>query len=571
MNSESPFRISSMVLTVACVICGITAASYLVPRFMPHRNSVEQTKVAASALQVSLSEFQTNEGGVHSVAASHQPVVAPELPLFPASNPNATASATLLKAPSAIQQTDRRSASKSSSRDAVQTTSIQRSASPWASEGHSVPQFYAPVTVHPVTVNIDNAGIIREISRVHERLDSLSAEARSAAPSGATLHEAAATVPVQDADAPATESSSQYKVHDEQTNQTSARQQAVTDRPLVTATKSQPIPKPKPKPVPTRLPTTPPKLASSSPVAEATFEIPNAPLPVTPPVIPVSDPEPMIAVTPSPVPVDVPESLPEIEFEMTPRQPVPEIPTLEPPAFEPPAFEPPVLEPPVLEPPVLEPPVLEPPVLEPPVLEPPVLEPPAFEPPAFEPPAFEPPAFEPPVLEPPVLELPVLEPEAELPGSLPTTEFSTELFPVPEPTDALEATPETEESLLTIPASEFVEPLACIAPAMPVQQPVWPEIATLTNPNSPSAKRTTDPPFMNGRRERVPAPPTQTVNEPTGAVQRVSHTTQAAEKHATPCDCKNCAATRQVKNPAYRIRAITPSQTLNRIKSALSF
>ncbi len=505
MNSESPFRISSMVLTVACIICGITAASYLVPRFMPHRNSVEQTKVAASALQVSLSEFQTNEGGVHSVAASHQPVVAPGRPLFPASNPNATASAsaTLLKTPSAIQQTDRRSASKSSSRDAVQTTLIQRSASPWASEGHSVPQFYAPVTVHPVTVNIDNAGIIREISRVHERLDSLSAEARSAAHSGTTLHEAAATVPVQDADAPATESSSQYKVHDEQTNQTSARQQAVTDRPLATATESQLVSKP--KPLPTRLPTTPPQLASPSPVAEATFEIPNAPFLVTPPAIPVSNPELTVAVTPSPVPVAVPESLPEIQFEMTPRQPVPEIPTLEPPAFEP-----------------------------------------------------------------PVLELPVLEPDAELPGSLPTIEFSTELFPVPEPADALETTPEAEESFLTIPATEFVEPLACIAPAMSVQQPEWPEIATLANPNSPSAKRTTDPPFMNGRRERVPAPPTQTVNEPTGAVQRVSHTTQVAEKHATPCDCKNCAATRQVKNPTYRIRAITPSQALNRIKSALS-
>ena len=550
MNSESPFRISSTVLTVACIICGITAASYLVPRFMPHRNSVEQTKVAASALQVSLSEFQTNEGGVHSVAASHQSVVAPERPLFPASKPNATASvsATLLKAPSAIQQTDRRSASKSSSRDAVQTTSIQRSASPWASEGHSVPQFYVPVTVHPVTVNIDNAGIIREISRVHERLDSLSAEARSAAPSGATLHEAAATDLVPDADAPATESSSQYKVHDEQTNQTSARQQAGTDRPLVTATKSQLVSKP--KPLPTRLPTTPPQLASSGPVAEATFEIPNVPLPVTPPAIPVSDSEPTVAVTPSLVPVPVPESLPEIEFEMTPRQPVPEIPTLEPPAFEPPAFEPPVFEPPAFEPPAFEPPVVEPPVVEPPVLDLPVLDLP--------------------VLDLPVLDLPVLEPEAELPGSLPTIEFSTELFPVPEPTDALEATPETEASLLSIPATEFVEPLAYIASAMPVQQPVWPEIATLADPNSPSAKRTTDPPFMNGRRERVPAPPTQTVNEPTGAVQRVSHTTQAAEKHAMPSDRKNSAATRQVKNPTSRIRAITPSQALNRIKSALS-
>ncbi|MBC7966805.1 MAG: hypothetical protein H7Z17_12880 [Fuerstia sp.] len=505
MNSESPFRTSSMVLTVACIICGIAAASYLVPRFIPLRNSVEQTKVAASALQVNLSEFHPDEGEVNSVAASHQPLVASRRPLLPASNPPATASgsATLLKTPTAIQQTDRRSESMSSSHDTVQTTSVQRNASPWASEGHSVPQFYAPVTVHPVTVNIDNAGIIREISRVHERLDSLSAEARSAARSGATLHEAAATAPVHNTDAPATESSSQYKVHNEQTKQTSARHQPETDHPLVTAIESQPAPKP--KPVPTRLPTTPPQLASLSPVAEVTFEVPTDPQLVTPPSIPVSDPAPTVAVTPPPVPVAAPEPLPE-RFEMTPRQPVPEIPTLEPPAFEPPNFEP-----------------------------------------------------------------PALKPEPELPGSLPATEFSTEFFPVPEPTGALEATPETEESLLSIPVSDFVEPMAYIAPAIPVQQPVWPDVATLADPQSPSAKRTTDPPFMNGRSERVSAPQTQIANEPTGAVQRVSHTTQAADKHTTPCNCKNCAATRQPKNPAYRIRAVTPSQTLNRIRSALSF
>ncbi len=123
MNSESPFQISSMVLTVACILCGLTAAPYLVSQLAPRAHAVDQSAVAANALQVSLSEFQT--------------------------------------------------------------TSLERSVSPLKSAWHSVPHFYAPVTVHPVTVNIDNAGIIREISRVHQRLDSLGAEANSNAQSEA--------------------------------------------------------------------------------------------------------------------------------------------------------------------------------------------------------------------------------------------------------------------------------------------------------------------------------------------------------------------------------------------------
>jgi len=63
-------------------------------------------------------------------------------------------------------------------RDDDQANSEETVVSPVASQGDSVPQFYAPVTVHPVTVNIDNAGIIRAISQVHERLDLLSAETR---------------------------------------------------------------------------------------------------------------------------------------------------------------------------------------------------------------------------------------------------------------------------------------------------------------------------------------------------------------------------------------------------------
>ena len=126
MNSESPFRISSMVLTVASILCGISAASYLAAQFAPRRNSFHQTTVAASALQVKLSEFQTNGG--HSVAQSSHSMVASRTPLLsaPTNPPRASAPATLLKVPAATEQTDHKSRVMTA-KDTVTFTTCQSS------------------------------------------------------------------------------------------------------------------------------------------------------------------------------------------------------------------------------------------------------------------------------------------------------------------------------------------------------------------------------------------------------------------------------------------------------------
>ena len=63
MNSESPLRISSMVLTVCSILCCITAVSYLAPKLTPRLNSTDPAIIAANALQMNLSEFQTKGGG----------------------------------------------------------------------------------------------------------------------------------------------------------------------------------------------------------------------------------------------------------------------------------------------------------------------------------------------------------------------------------------------------------------------------------------------------------------------------------------------------------------------------
>jgi len=158
MNNESPFRITILVLTVACILSGVTAASYLAALSSPRSHSDEQISVAANLLQMSLLEFQTS--GRKEFSQIHQPTAALRQTLFAASSPE-------------------------------------------------------PVTVHPVTVNIDNSGIIREISRIHERLDLLSNEAGWAVHPMAPTPDASTVAPVQHTDAQQTGSKFEYQVHDE--------------------------------------------------------------------------------------------------------------------------------------------------------------------------------------------------------------------------------------------------------------------------------------------------------------------------------------------------------------------
>jgi len=374
MNSESPFRISRIVLTVACILCGISAASYLAAQFAPRRNDVDHSKVAANAQQVNLSVFHPKLG--QSTAQSQHPPVASRSPLLSSSKTTvkASASAIFLNAPIQTDVADRKNSVITARRDNVQTTSVERSVSPLESEGHSVALFSALVTFHPVTVNIDNADIIREISRVHERLDLLSAEA-ALAQSKATHHDAFVTAPFQGADAQPNESSSQKNI----------------------------------------------------------------------------------------------------------------------------------------------------------------------------------------------------------PAKLPVFEFSTGAFAIPAPQDVLATTTQNGVQFFAIADSEAHDPIVPIAAPVPVQWPVLPGVATLAVPSSQSAKRTTDPAFMNGRSRRVTAPPAQVANELIGATNEligathhVSQLTQAPGKHTAHSDCKRCTVCKQAGKPTYRIQRVTPSRAFLCIKSVLS-
>ena len=221
MNSESPFRISSMVLAVACVLCGASASPYFLALSSTHMSADEQLSVAADMLRVSLSEFQTS--GQKAVAQSHQPTVASRSALFPAISLVPFAPVSHSTTASAVgfvtQQPISDRSEMTTRRDDIHSTSFGRSASQRALQAGSVPQFYAPVTVYPVTVNVDNSDIIREISRVHERLNSLSNAAGSAAHPEAPTPDASAAAPVEHTDVPQMGRKFEYKVHNEPTNE----------------------------------------------------------------------------------------------------------------------------------------------------------------------------------------------------------------------------------------------------------------------------------------------------------------------------------------------------------------
>jgi len=185
------------------------------------------------------------------------------------------------------------------------------------------------------------------------------------------------------------------------------------------------------------------------------------------------------------------------------------------------------------------------------------------------------------VVEPQAAAFEAVQPDAAESANLLSIEFSAEAFAIPESKDALGITAQNEVQFLAIPVSDFFAPIAHIAPPVPVQLPALPGVATLVVPSSQSAKRTTDPPFMNGRRQRAPAPPSQVANEPIGTIkigamqtvsrmQPASRTTQASGKHTTQSDCKKCTEAKQAGNPTYRMQAVSPSQAFRRIKSALS-
>lgn len=202
----------------------------------------------------------------------------------------------------------------------------------------------------------------------------------------------------------------------------------------------------------------------------------------------------------------------------------------------------------------------------------------AFEAAAFD--AVEPEAAAPIAAAPEAVELDAADSASPL-----SIEFSDKAFANQESNDALNITAQIDDQFHANPVSQFIDPVAQVAPSVPVpvpvQLPAWPDVSTLAVPSSQSAKRTTDPPFMNGRSQRVPPPPPQVANEPLGTekigamqpisrMQPVSRATQVSEKHPIQSDCKKCTDAKQAGNPKYGIHSVSPTQALRRIKSALS-
>jgi len=177
MNDESPFRISSMLLTVACLVCSISTAVLLVPGSGQRAQSVDHS-TSTGALQLNLAEFHANQPG--SAPEKDQPLPPTRRTLVPVSS-SIPLKKNIGSGVASTPQSESHSVGgvgsvQTASSNLIESTVIDRHAHQGTSPVGSVPQFYVPVTVHPVTVNIDNSGIIREISRVNERLDSLATE-----------------------------------------------------------------------------------------------------------------------------------------------------------------------------------------------------------------------------------------------------------------------------------------------------------------------------------------------------------------------------------------------------------
>jgi hypothetical protein len=172
MNSESPFRTSSMVLTIACVLCGITAAAYCVSRFSPAISTDESSDVAVNLQYLNYAEFQKNVRSSHPHsepsfdATGGSRSIQKHYSWLRKSGPVEN-SGTSQAASSRVGE----SSTSHNGQEFIRSTGFERGTSLPSPPEDAVPHFYAPVTVHPVTVNIDNSAIIREIARLHERLD----------------------------------------------------------------------------------------------------------------------------------------------------------------------------------------------------------------------------------------------------------------------------------------------------------------------------------------------------------------------------------------------------------------
>ena len=514
MNDESPFRISSMLLTVACLVCGVCAGVLLVPRYMQRAKSVDHS-AAVGELQLNLAEFHANEP--NSASEKDQPLLPRRRSLVPVS------SAIPLKnnAASTVAATTQIGShyiggvrSEQAASNLIESTVVERPADQWTSLGVPVSQFSAPVIVHPVTVNIDNSGIFGEISRVHERLDSLAAEksrfekevmtriedrnsaSPKTAPSG-TAVEVHCPAPRQNV-------VSQDKVHSNvEAASTSTAVSAQVHAELAVTGVSLPAEKSHSG----RPQRTIERLKIAGPPVDIIHESLPAPrlepFPAQASVLePVADVlvqfHPEASVTP----------MPEIEFKADPRTPAPNTPSSE---------------------------------------------------------------------------LPPTDSETTEPQIMPEFEFSTEMLSVPSP---VLVTAEVATAIEFEAESVWVtEPVAAVgSPApfepefetaiatneeksMPTQTAEFPFLPDLAAPGGQGAKRTTDPPFMNGIITQRSTLPAAITNKAPLKIRRVSPAAEAVKQPKTPSNpnCHDCAKAKEKSSS--KIKAGAPPSPIQRLRA----
>jgi hypothetical protein len=95
----------------------------------------------------------------------------------------------------------------------------------------------------------------------------------------------------------------------------------------------------------------------------------------------------------------------------------------------------------------------------------------------------------------------------------------------------------------------------------------FPVLPDLTSPGLQWAKRTTDPPFMNGIVARRAAPASAIGSKTHSKVQQVSHSVEASKQPVKPSNptCQNC--TKSSKKPANKTKAVAPPSPIQRLRS----
>ncbi len=505
MNSESPFRTSSMVLTIACVLCGITAAAYCVSRFSPARSADESSDVAVNLQYLNYAEFQKN------VRSSH-PHSEPSFDATGRSRSIQKHDSWLRKSGpvenSGTSQAPSSRVGESSTshngQEFIRSTGFERSSSLPSPPEDAAPHFYAPVTVHPVTVNIDNSAIIREIARLHERLDLVTDSSQTVEVFEPAAETAVESLPPSP---PVTSSLTrrfEYIVHSQKQEVAPETSCDVVQNKEVTSKAGLESPS---YSVP------PPATAPQSPAAPPTKSSPQRlPARVSKEHHRPRVPAPSAFVVPEQSSEEMPAAMPMLLFPERVATPKPE-----------PAIE--------------------------------II--PQRPEPVFE---FDDPG--------------TTQPETELPMIVPAIESSTELMPVPAPIP----NPESAVPQEVLVESMAAPPMATIertAHCAPVSQSRHTE--SLVSPDHltscyETAKRTTNPPFMNGAPHGNLPSTELAMPAPRAQVMQVSHRVpeknlEAPLSKGTPSEvsphevprpkCRNCNAGGTTA-PAYRIKAVTP-------------